>query len=249
MRVIEVKDYREMSERAAAHILDYVNGMKSCTLGLATGGTPIGTYRSLVEAYRNKKVSFNHVYTVNLDEYVGLSAAHPNSYRFYMQENLFNHIDIPAEHTHIPNGMAADLAEECRRYEELIERLGGVDLQLLGIGINGHIGFNEPGTSFSSRTHLVKLTESTRSANARFFSNPEEVPTHAITMGIETIMRSREILLLAGGIKKAEILYKLFTEPVDEQIPASILQTHPNVTIIADSEALSRVKEKKVFIV
>jgi len=249
MKIIEVKDYKEMSQKAAQIILDKVKDTSSLVLGLATGGTPVGTYEQLVKDYKENQTSYQHVHTVNLDEYVGLKKENPTSYDFYMKDNLFNHIDIPIDQTHLPNGMESDLQKECQQYDSLIENLGGVDLQLLGIGVNGHIGFNEPGTSFESTTNVVELTASTREANACYFDNPFEVPTHAITMGIATIMKSKQILLLVSGSKKADALYKLLYEDIDEKMPASILKKHAAVTIIADSEALILVKEKECSVV
>ncbi len=239
MQLVKAKDYQELCEIAAGRIIEKVKAANRLKLGLATGGTPRGVYQKLIEDHRKNGTSYRHVITFNLDEYVGLSPDHPGSYRYYMNENLFNHIDILKENTHIPNGMAADLEAECRRYEEQIEAEGGIDIQILGIGLNGHIGFNEPGTSVHSLTHVVRLAESTRGANSRYFRSPQEVPTHAVTMGIATIMKSREILLLVNGAKKAEILHRLFEEEVTDQLPASILKTHPNTTVIADEEALS----------
>ena len=177
------------------------------------------------------------VKTVNLDEYIGLPAKDSNSYHYFMRQNLFNHIDINEDHTHIPNGTAADLEQECLRYEELINELGGVDLQILGIGQNGHIGFNEPGTPFSSQTHLVTLAQNTREANSRFFNSIEEVPTQAITMGIASILESKEILLLVSGGNKAEALFKFINGEISEDFPASALKNHHNVTVIADRDA------------
>lgn len=246
MKIIEARNYEDMSKKAASFIIEKVNGSSAPVLGLATGGTPLGTYRFLREDHLNNQTSYQHVYTVNLDEYVGLSPDDDNSYTFYMKKELFGHIDIPASHTHLPDGMAADLQGECRRYESLIERLGGVDLQLLGLVMNGHIGFNEPGTPFSSETHVVELTDSTRKANARYFDSLSSVPAQALTMGIATIMRSKQILLLVSGKKKAGILAKLLSEQPNEDIPASVLNMHQDVVIIADSDALSIVKERSM---
>ncbi|MBA4492864.1 glucosamine-6-phosphate deaminase [Paenactinomyces guangxiensis] len=239
MLLIKTKDYQQMCERAAEIIIEKVNAAAPLKLGLATGGTPKGIYRKLIEDHRNNGTSYQRVTTFNLDEYVGLPPHHPNSYHFYMNHYLFSHIDIPEKQTHIPDGMASDLEAECSRYERLIDTEGGIDLQILGIGLNGHIGFNEPGTSFLSRTHVVQLDETTRRANKRYFSSFAEVPTHAITMGIATIMKSSEIILLVNGRKKAKVLRRLFEEEVNEQLPASVLKKHPHVTIIADEEALS----------
>ncbi|MBE3570059.1 MAG: glucosamine-6-phosphate deaminase [Bacillales bacterium] len=239
MRVIKVANYEEMSQKAAECIICQVREKPDSVLGLATGGTVIGTYQLLVKDYQENGTSYQQIRTVNLDEYIGVSAEQEQSYHFYMKKRLFGHIQIPPENTHLPNGQAEDLVEECKRYEETIESLGGIDLQLLGIGVNGHIGFNEPGTPFDSKTHIVELSESTRKANARFFNTPEEVPKQAITMGIDTIMKSKKILLLASGLKKSPIIHQLFQKGITEEIPASILKRHENVVLIADEEALS----------
>ncbi|TCS81817.1 glucosamine-6-phosphate deaminase [Tepidibacillus fermentans] len=244
MKIIEVEDYNALAKKASEMVIKRVSQSSSLTLGLATGSTPLGVYEHLREDFINNKTSYKSVKTFNLDEYVGLEKSNPNSYYYYMYKNLFDHIDIPSNQIHIPNGMAKDLEAECQRYEEQIDQVGGIDLQLLGIGVNGHIGFNEPGTSFDSITHVVKLAESTRIANSRFFHDLSEVPTHAITMGIASIMKSKEILLLAYGLKKAQILYDLMTKTIDERLPASILKRHPRVTIIADKKAMSIIKEK-----
>ncbi|RXT04375.1 glucosamine-6-phosphate deaminase [Ammoniphilus sp. CFH 90114] len=246
MKWIHAKDSHEMSRLAAEFMIQEVKKQPSMVLGLATGGTPVGTYQELIRDARENGTSYKAITTFNLDEYVGLAGTHPNSYRYFMQQQLFEHIDLPIEQTYLPNGEAKDLMAECQRYEELIARHGGIDLQLLGIGTNGHIGFNEPGTSFQSTTHVVTLTKDTREANARFFTSLEEVPTHAITMGIATIMKSKRILLLASGEEKADILYQLALGEVDEKVPASILKQHPDVTIIADTVALRRVKEQEL---
>jgi glucosamine-6-phosphate deaminase len=238
MKLIEVNDYKEMSKRAAEYIIEKVRTSNAVNLGLATGGTPVGTYQHMIEDHKQNNTSYKHVTTFNLDEYVGLSGSNPNSYRYYMNEKLFNHIDIAKSETHVPQGDAPDLEKECLRYEQQIEQHGGIDLQVLGIGSNGHIGFNEPGTSFDSKTHIVDLAPSTREANARYFDNPDEVPDKAITMGIASILKSKEILLLVSGEKKKEALTKLFEGEVDERFPASILKNHPCVTIIADKAAV-----------
>ncbi|MFS0636483.1 glucosamine-6-phosphate deaminase [Mesobacillus foraminis] len=242
MNIKIVKDYQEMSRRAAEYISEKVQRFPSIKLGLATGGTPEGTYKKLIEDHRNSRTSYRDVTTFNLDEYIGLSGNHPNSYRFYMKDHLFDHINIVPANTHIPKGDAGDSEEECERYEKLLAENGGIDLQILGIGKNGHIGFNEPGTSFQSKTHVVPLTSSTREANARYFNSMEEVPSHAITMGIGTIMKSREILLLVSGEAKKDAFTKLMNSEPDERFPASVLLRHPNVTIIADEAAASGLK-------
>jgi glucosamine-6-phosphate deaminase len=239
MKLLIAKDYEDMSKKAAQIIIDQVKQKPDSVLGLATGGTVIGTYKMLVDDHKRHRTSYKQVRTVNLDEYVGLHPSNKNSYHYFMKTHFFDHVDLPANQTFIPNGLADQVEEECKQYEQLIAQLGGIDLQLLGIGRNGHIGFNEPGTPFSSKTHCVTLTESTRLANARFFKSVDEVPTHAITMGISTIMKSKKLLLLASGTKKAIILSRFFNEEVNEQNPATILKTHKHVTIIADEQALS----------
>jgi glucosamine-6-phosphate deaminase len=241
MQLIKAKDYQDLCKRAADVILKKVKGQTDVKLGLATGGTPQGVYRKLVEDVQRNRTSYRHVTTFKLDEYVGLPPYHPQSYHTYMNKNLFDFIDIPKQNIHIPNGMADNLEVECKRYERLIDQSGGIDLQLLGIGINGHIGFNEPGTPFRSHTHVVKLEKSTRIANSRFFASLVEVPTHAITMGIASIMKSKEILLLVNGKRKAEALQRLVHGDVTEELPASVLKTHPNVSVIADEETLSSI--------
>lgn len=241
MNIIKVQDSEEMSREAAKRIIEKIKAKPSLTLGLATGSTPIGTYKKLIEDHIENGTSYRKVNTVNLDEYVGLPEEDPNSYHYFMMENLINHIDIPFEQSHIQSGLVDDLEQECQRYESLIKSLGGIDLQLLGIGANGHIGFNEPGTSFQSTTHVVKLTEETRKANARFFQSVEEVPTYAITMGIKTILDSSEIIMLACGKGKAEAMKQLITGEANESVPASAIKLHSNVTIIADQAALSLV--------
>ncbi|WP_100404330.1 glucosamine-6-phosphate deaminase [Bacillus solitudinis] len=245
MEIVEVSDYDAMSVEAANLVMRHVVQNPSLVLGLATGATPIGTYKYIVDHYKKNRISFKNVHTVNLDEYIGLETTHQNSYATYMKENLFNHLDIPIEQTHIPNGKTSNLIEECERYEELIQSLGGIDLQLLGIGLNGHIGFNEPGVSFDSKTNVIKLAQSTQSANSQYFKDDTKVPTHAITMGISTIMTSKRIVLLVSGKEKADILYKIIYGELNKNVPASILKKHPNVRIIADLEALSVLKEKR----
>lgn len=241
MNVIQAHDYEQMSRLAAAYIIKQVRLNPSIVLGLATGGTPEGTYRQLIRDHKEFGTSYQKVKSINLDEYVGLSPDHPNSFRQFMNEHLFNHLDIPKEQTQLPDGKASDFIQECKRYDILIERSGGIDLQLLGIGENGHIGFNEPGTSFQTKTHIVNLTESTRKANARFFENLSSVPEQALTMGIQSILQSKRILLLASGNHKAEAIMKLINGKVDEGFPASALNLHHDVTLIADHAALSLV--------
>lgn len=229
---------------AGEFLKDQLKTNSRSVLGLATGGTVKGVYSELVKLYSEGQLSFSHAASFNLDEYYGMEKNDVNSYFRYMKEHLFHHVDFLPGSNHLPDGMAADPIHECSRYEEMIEKAGGVDLQLLGIGENGHIGFNEPGTSFQERTHLVTLTDSTKKANARYFKSLEDVPGQAITMGIGTIMKSRSILLLASGAKKAEAIERLWNGEVTEDFPASVLKRHPNVTVIADEEALMLIDRK-----
>ncbi len=232
MRVIEAKDYADLSRKAANVISAQVILKPHAVLGLATGSTPVGTYKQLIEWYKKGDIDFSAVKSINLDEYVGLMGDNEQSYCYFMNENLFRHININLEHTYVPNGVAADPEEECRRYDALIEEVGGIDLQLLGIGHNGHIGFNEPGQAFEKTTHIVKLGESTIQANARFFESIDDVPRQAITMGIKSIMQAKKLLLIANGPDKKEIVEKALYGPVTPSVPASILQFHPNLTVI-----------------
>lgn len=248
MKIYQEKDYDALSRRAANLISAEVIRKPDCVLGLATGSTPVGTYRQLSAWNQKGDFSFKDVRTVNLDEYLGLPPTHDQSYRYFMQENLFDKIDIPFEHTHVPDGMAADPEQECRRYDELVRSLGYADLQLLGLGRNGHIGFNEPGDCFRKETHVVKLTQNTIEANARFFENEAAVPKKAITMGIGCIMAARRVLLVASGANKAEAVYRTVCGPITPQCPASILQLHNDVVIVGDEEALSMVREAGVEI-
>ncbi|PWA10079.1 glucosamine-6-phosphate deaminase [Pueribacillus theae] len=241
MNVIQVDTYEELSKKAAEIIINKVKQNPSAKLGLATGSTPVGSYKLMIEDHKRNGTSYEDIITVNLDEYVGLNADHPSSYRFFMDEQLFDSININKKNTHVPNGTAEDLKAECKKYEAMIDELGGLDLQLLGIGQNGHIGFNEPGTPFNSVTHVVDLTPNTRDVNSRFFSSIEEVPTKAITMGIASILKSKEILLLISGEAKAEALHKLLHGNIDESFPASALKNHPNFTVIFDKAALKGV--------
>lgn len=238
IQIIKTANYEEMSRIAAEKIINLVKNKPNAELGLATGGTPEGLYKLLIQDHRLNGTSYKQVKTVNLDEYIGLKKDDPNSYYTFMTEKLFKHIDILPENTHVPNGMAADIDAEAERYENFIHEIGGVDLQILGIGHNGHIAFNEPGTSFQSKTHIIDLAEDTRQANARYFDSIDDVPTKAITMGIQTIMDSKEIILLASGASKAEALKQLVHGEITEQFPASVLRKHNHVTIIADEAAL-----------
>lgn len=232
MKVIEAKNYNDLSRKAANILSAQVILKPDAVLGLATGSTPIGTYKQLVEWYNKGDIDFSLTSTVNLDEYVGLPENDVNSYRYFMNDNLFDHINIDKKKTNVPNGMASDIQAECKRYNELIKRLGGIDMQLLGIGHNGHIGFNEPGQAFEKMTHVVELGESTRDANKRFFGDISKVPTHAITMGIKSIMQARKIVLIANGSDKEAIMEKALHGPVTPEVPASILQLHPDLTVI-----------------
>ena len=237
LKLISTSNYEELSKKAAEEIISRINRNPSLNLGLATGSTPTGLYQELIRDHKQNQTSYKDINTFNLDEYIGISKKDRNSYHYFMCEHLFEHIDIPLDQTHIPDGTAKDLGEECRRYEQFINEHGGIDLQILGIGQNGHIGFNEPGTPFDSRTHIIDLAESTRQANSRFFESLEDVPKQAITMGIASIMDSKEIFLLVSGASKAKALARLMNGDVSEQFPASVLQDHQNVTIFADKEA------------
>ncbi|GGP16759.1 glucosamine-6-phosphate deaminase [Oceanobacillus neutriphilus] len=239
MNLIKVKNYDGMSEKATKLIVNRIHAIENPVLGLATGSTPEGLYQRIIEKYKQEEVSFKNVTTFNLDEYVGLEQNDTNSYYYFMNDKLFRHVDIAMNCVHIPSGIAEDLEKECTAFERELGQAGGIDVQVLGIGGNGHIGFNEPGTSFSSRTHVVDLEKSTIQANARFFHSIEEVPIQAISMGIETIMSSKEILLLVSGEAKADAMEKLLLGEVSEDFPASILKKHEHVTIIADAAALS----------
>ena len=211
----------------------------NCTLGLATGSTPLGIYDQLTEWYKKGDLDFSAVHSVNLDEYRGLPKENDQSYYYFMHKNLFDRVNIRSENTNVPNGMEPDAEKECRRYEKLIADLGGIDLQLLGLGHNGHIGFNEPGEAFEKETHCVDLQERTIEANKRFFESADEVPRQAYTMGIKTIMQAKKILVAVSGEDKAEIVKKAFFGPVTPTVPASILQMHNDVTVVADEAALS----------
>ena len=244
MKVIKAKDYAGMSRKAANIVSATVILHPSCVLGLATGSTPIGMYQQLAQWYEKGDLDFKRVRSVNLDEYVGLDPDNDQSYHYFMNHNFFRNINIGASNTSVPNGMAKDIEAECKRYDRHIEMLGGIDLQVLGIGNNGHIGFNEPEDAYEKQTHLVDLTEDTIQANARFFSNIDEVPKQAITMGIKSIMQAKRILLLASGEAKAGIMYEALFGPITPKVPASVLQLHPDCTVVGDEAALSIVSEK-----
>ena len=246
MRIYLSEDYKAMSRRAANIISAQVITKPDSVLGLATGGTPVGAYQQLVEWYKKGDLSFAEIKTVNLDEYLGLSPHHEQSYRYFMQVNLFDHIDIKPENTHVLNGLAKDPQAECAAYNQLIRDLGGIDLQLLGMGHNGHIAFNEPGDDFGLETHVVTLTDRTSDANTRFFESRDEVPRHALSMGIKNIMQARRILIVVSGEEKAETVCKAFAGPVTKDVPASVLQLHPDVTLVGDRAALSKLVEAGV---
>ena len=248
MRIYQAENYKAMSRRAANIISAQVIYKPNCVLGLATGGTPVGLYQQLVEWYKKGDLSFAETRSVNLDEYLGLSPHHEQSYRYFMQDNLFDHIDIHPENTHVLNGLAKDPDAECAAYNKLIAELGGIDLQLLGMGHNGHIAFNETGDDFGLETHVVDLTESTIEANKRFFESRDEVPRHALSMGIKNIMNARRILMVVSGEEKADIVCKAFTGPVTKEVPASVLQLHPDVTLVGDKAALHKLVEAGVTV-
>ena len=239
MRIYCTKDYKEMSRKAANLISAQVIIKPDCVLGLATGSTPIGIYDQLVEWYHKNDIDFSEVTTVNLDEYRGLTKENDQSYYYFMHTHLFDRVNIRPDHSFIPDGTCEDSEFECRRYENQIRSLGGIDMQLLGLGRNGHIGFNEPGAAFEKETHLVDLAESTIRANARFFTSIDEVPKQAYTMGIRTIMQAKKILVVVSGESKADIVSRAFFGPVTPEVPASILQMHPDFTLVGDEEALS----------
>jgi len=242
MKVIVCENYDEVSEKTAQLVEAQLLGDDHSVLGLATGSTPLGLYERLIEGVTLRGISYKNVCTINLDEYIGLDKGHPESYRSFMTDKFFDKIDILTENTYIPNGISDSAEEECLRYEQVIDSVGPIDLQILGIGKNGHIGFNEPGTDSNSLTHVVELVASTRESNARFFPSIEEVPTHAITTGIKSILKSMQIILMASGKDKAEAVKTLLSKDVTESFPASILWNHDNVTLIVDRDAYELVK-------
>ena len=240
MKIIRATDYKDMSRKAANIISAQVIMKPNCVLGLATGGTPVGTYAQLIDWYNKGDLDFAEVTTVNLDEYRGLPRTHEQSYWYFMQKNLFEHVNVRPDHIHVPDGSNPDAEAACKEYDQIIHDVGGIDLQLLGIGVDGHIGFNEPGEAFELGTHCVDLTESTIEANKRFFDNDESlVPRQAYTMGIKTIMQARKVLMVVNGKDKAEIIRKAFFGPVTPEVPASILQMHPDFILVGDEDALS----------
>jgi len=241
MKIIEVESYEDMSRRAADIIKGVVCSKPNAVLGLATGSTPEGVYRCLIEDYKKGLIDFSNVTSFNLDEYEGLDGNNPNSYRYYMDHKLFNHINIHKERTFVPNGRAENLEKECKEYDEKISLAGGIDLQLLGIGSNGHIGFNEPGDMLIPSTHVTELTQETIEANSRFFPSLDQVPRRAVTMGMGSILKARKILLLASGKNKADAIARLLQGEISTSLPASMLHMHRDVTLIVDKEAASKI--------
>lgn len=242
MKVIIVKNYQEMSDKAYGFVEKLLKENKEAVLGLATGSSPLGLYKLMIKGYEDGVVDYSRVKTFNLDEYLNLPKEHNQSYYYFMHENLFKGINIPNENVHLPNGDGKNHLEDCEVYEKLLNEQV-IDIQILGIGSNGHIGFNEPGTSFETTTHIVELKEKTRLDNQRFFNSIDEVPTHAITMGIKSIMKSKKIILLATGKNKADAIKKMVEGSVSEDVPASILQKHQDVVVIIDEDAASLISK------
>lgn len=239
MMICRAKNYQDMSRKAANIISAQIIMKPDCVLGLATGSSPVGTYQQLIDRYKKGDLDFSRVTTINLDEYKGLGSDNEQSYRYFMNNNLFNHVNIDKTRTFVPNGLELDSEKACSDYNHIIAREGGIDLQLLGLGHNGHIGFNEPAAAFAKETHCVDLTESTIEANKRFFASEKDVPKQAYTMGIKNIMQAKKILVIVSGKSKARILRDLLHGPITPEVPASILQLHKDVTIIADEDALT----------
>jgi glucosamine-6-phosphate deaminase len=242
MVIYKATDYYDMSRKAANIISAQIIMKPNCVLGLATGSSPVGTYKQLIEWYNKGDLDFSQVTSINLDEYKGLSPDNDQSYRYFMNTNLFNHVNIDKARTFVPDGLEPDSEKACSAYNHIIAREGGIDLQLLGLGNNGHIGFNEPGAAFEKETHCVNLTTSTIEANKRFFASEDDVPRQAYTMGIKSIMQAKKILLIVSGASKAAILKEVLYGPITPAVPASILQLHNDVTIVADAAALSEIK-------
>ena len=243
MIIYRAKNYQDMSRKAANIISAQIIMKPNCVLGLATGSSPVGTYQQLIEWYKKGDLDFSQVTSINLDEYKGLGPDNDQSYRYFMNTNLFNHVNINKNHTFVPDGLEKDSDKACSEYNHTITREGGIDLQLLGLGHNGHIGFNEPGAAFEKETHCVDLTESTIEANKRFFDSEESVPKQAYTMGIKSIMQAKKILVIVSGESKAEILKEVLHGPITPAVPASILQLHNDVTIVADEAALGKLDQ------
>ena len=243
MRLMITESYEELSKAAAEEFAKVIKEKPNAVLGLATGGSPVGMYKELIKMYEKNELDFSKVTTVNLDEYIGLNPEHNQSYRHFMNENLFNHININIANTFVPNGLADNLEVECKEYDKKIMELGGIDIQLLGVGNNGHIAFNEPDEQLSAGTHVISLTENTIEANSRFFENINDVPKKAITMGLGGIMKAKKIILIASGESKAEAIKGLFSGKITTDNPASMLQRHRDVTVIVDKEAAKLIKE------
>lgn len=241
-KIFETVD--EVSLYTAQRLLEKIKAVPAAVMGLATGSTMEPVYAQLLSALQQMPIDVSQLITFNLDEYIGLNAQHPQSYNYYMYQHLFNQLKIPPQNVHLPDGLASNIETACQAYSTAIESMGGLDLQLLGIGSNGHIGFNEPHTCFSSRTHVVELSEQTRIDNGRFFTEKSEVPTHAITMGIHDILRAKEIILVATGRNKTDIMAQLFHSSIDEALPASALKQHHNLTIVLDREAAALLPEQ-----
>ena len=246
MRIIVEKDYQAMSKKAALMVASQITLKPNSNIGLATGDTPLGMYKRLIEMQREEEIDFSEVKTFNLDEYCGLSAENKNSYHYYMENNFFKNINIESDNTNIPDGRADNLKKECIRYENLIHNSGGIDLQILGIGSNGHIGFNEPSKKLNVNTDIVTLKEETRESNSRFFESKEKVPKKAISMGMGTILKSNRIILLASGKNKAEAIKNTVSGFISTEVPASLLQTHPQITLIIDKAAASLINEDNI---
>lgn len=246
MRIIHVNDYDEMSKKAASMVASQMILKHDTILGLATGDTPIGMYKELIRLYNDKEIDFSDVKSFNLDEYYGLSDDNTESYHYYMMNNLFKHVNMKRENINILSGTTNDIERECSNYDDKIKAAGGIDIQILGIGVNGHIGFNEPSVNFEAGTHLVKLDKKTIESNSRFFKSMDEVPKSALSMGIKTIMQSKVIVLLANGEAKAEAIYKTVKGKISPEVPASILQLHNNVNIIVDKDAAKLLRDSEM---
>ena len=247
MEVLIYKKYEEISKASAQVVADVVNSKPNMVLGLATGSTPLGLYKELIRMHKEEGLDFSHVSTFNLDEYVGLSPDHPQSYHYFMHENLFKHINIEPQNVHVPSGTTNNYQAFCEWYEDRIEECGGIDLQVLGIGSDGHIAFNEPGSSLGSRTRIKTLSKETIDDNARFFDNREDVPIYAITMGVGTVLEARQLILLANGANKAEAIADAIEKPVSSMCTASALQLHPDSTLFLDADAASQLKMREYY--
>ncbi len=247
MKIIIADDYNAMSRTAALEIKNIIDKKHDSVIGLATGSTPIGTYEELIRMNKNKEIDFSGVKTINLDEYIGLNGSNNQSYRYFMNEELFNHINIDKKNTFVPDGSAHDIFEEAKNYDKMIDEFGGIDLQILGIGNNGHVAFNEPDDYLNVGTHVTRLTQNTIEANARFFDSMDDVPKEAITMGLGQIMKARKIILLANGINKAEAVKGLLSGKITTDNPATLLQLHRDVTLIIDREIADSIEEADFY--